>query len=1190
MVALFIMCGFGSAQNNNVIEKELQEILNRRSDEMVEVTIMMKSQIDATTLKAKVVRTDDKSLQKEIVVGELKDFAKNTQNDVMAVLKAEEASGNVSDINALWIVNAISCKATREVIYMLSEHPDVAVMSYDKEVQLITPEQMKEIEAASVNVRGNFPQVTSVNADDVWNLGYTGKNVIVAVLDSGTNTNHIDLKDHLWKGYIDTDDDDTPDTYVNGWNFTVNNGGNSNITDDNGHGTHCAGIVCGDGTSQNNTGIAPDALLMTVKIVGRAGGGSVAQMLSGVQFAVKNGADILSMSLGFKNSQLSTAQKEEIRAAFDNVLEAGVIVCAAAGNDGSTIGAPYNVDYPAACPSPWRNPDQTLEGGLSSVICVGASDLAASSQGPSTWEDTKYNEYPYNEGASMGLIRPDICALGDYIYSSNYTQNSEYAIKSGTSQATPCVAGVIALMLDKNSTLTPAQISQIIEETAQSKPATKNNTVGAGVVDALAAVNSITESVGNPFVNVNAFNPKTIATGIQTINITLKNEGAGASDENTTVTLSLPNDPYVTILNPTQTLGKLGVNDTKTLFFDLNVDSQTPSGHTITFDVTTTSGTFNWEDACSVKVSLTPNLAFYSVSPGLVGTNATSDIKVTMVNNGNKAFTSPITLRLVTTSYDLKYVTLIDNETTIPALGVGEMGTGTFTIETKEPIHPYDFFLETYSESTIGENYVYEFESGLEGWTYLNGSYYYKAPWLHSSEAEAYTNVGESNSGNGHLMSISIVDGTEQQNHSIDNYLVSPIKINVGGNTKVSFYARANNHYYYKEHFGFAVSTRGNSSINDFTTIEEWVITDRATWKKYTVDLSEYVGQEIYVAIRHFFPDQEWVESGYGQELDALDIDDIIFENIIVNTEHNSTYDGNDPYYFNVTASSNPNLPMVGYITATPMSCAMSLSWDAVNGVSEYGVYRDGHRVATVTDPTYIDEHLSYKKEYCYAVTTISSYESGLSEEVCATPLVPTTISVPTNLVAVATSTSTIDLQWDKVNEADNYKVYQGSNLIADEITGTIYTVENLDAETNYCFIVTAVNIVGESEDSESACATTFKDRPAAPIVTATADNESEITLTWESVDGALSYNVYQDEEVIASEITNTTYTITNLDPETNYCFIVTAVNEIGESENSESACATTDEEPIGLIVKSYDLSKAIGDATLTVTLLNKCE
>jgi serine protease AprX len=224
--------------------------------------------------------------------------------------------------------------------------------------------------------------------------------------------------------------------------------------------------VCGDGTAIVTTGIAPDASLMTVKTINRTGGGSVAQMLKGVQFAVENGADVLSMSLGFKNNQLTTSQKEEIRAAFDNVLEANVVVCAAAGNDGDTYGAPNNVDYPAACPAPWRNPDQTLEGGLSSVICVGAHDLNESSRGPSTWEGTSYNDYPYNEGASMGLIRPDISAPGYIIRSTKYSQNDIYELKSGTSQATPCVAGVIALMLEKNSSLTPAQISQIIEETA----------------------------------------------------------------------------------------------------------------------------------------------------------------------------------------------------------------------------------------------------------------------------------------------------------------------------------------------------------------------------------------------------------------------------------------------------------------------------------------------------------------------------------------------------------------------------------------------------------------------------------------------------------------------------------------------------------------------------------------------------
>lgn len=1291
MLTLVMFCNVGFSQNLDVIEKELQEVLNQKNDELVSVSIVLKSQINSAKLHSRAEKHLDKSARREFVIDELKEFSLKTQADVLSYLQAEEKNGKVSGISSLWIVNAISCDASKDVIYKLSSHPDVEIIGYNKEMQLISPEQMKEIKSES-NVKAGGPDahVQAVEAHRVWwEEGYTGKNIVVAVLDSGTNTNHLDLKDHLWKGFIDTDGDEMPDTYVNGWNFVSNN---FDITDDYGHGTHCAGIVCGDGTSMVTTGIAPDASLMTVKTINRSGGGSVAQMINGVQFAVENGADIISMSLGFKNNQLTTTQKETIRSTFDNVLEAGVVVCAAAGNDGDTYGAPNNVDYPAACPAPWTNPDQTLEGGNSSVICVGAIKVDTdndnnpvynpcdfSSRGPSTWEGTLYNDYPYNGGASMGLIRPDISAPGYFIRSTKYNSNDTYEIKSGTSQATPCVAGVIALMLEKNSTLTPAQISQIIEETATSKPATKNNIVGAGVVNALAAVNRITETEGNPFIKINAFAPKSMATGIQTISFTFKNEGAGASDENTSVTLSLSNDPYVTIINPTQTLGKLGVNNSKTLFFDLDIDSQTPSGHTITFNIATTSGTFNWEETCSVKVSLTPNLAFQSVSPGLVSTNATSNIKVTMVNNGTADFTGPITLKLVTTSYDLKYVTLIDDETTIPALGVGETGTGTFTIETKEPTHPYDFFLETYSESTVGRNYVYEFENDLEGWTGIKGSYCYSAPWLHSTEVAAYhIEVGESNSGNGHLKSISYINGTEQQPNSIDNYLVSPVKIKVLEDTKVSFYARANNDYYYKEHFGFAVSTAGNTSVSDFTTIQEWVITDRTTWKKYTVDLSEYYGQEIYVAIRHFFPNDEWENSDNGYYLDALAIDDIIFENVLINTQHSSTFSYDDPYYFNVTASSNPNLPMVGDITATPMSGAMSLEWDAVDGVSKYGIYRDGQRVATVTGTAYVDENLSYNKQYCYAVTTITSYESGLSEEVCATTLEVDKIPAPTNLVATTTSESTIDLMWDIVKEAESYKVYQGTNLIASGITDTKYTVENLDAETNYCFVVTAVNIVGESEYSESACATTLKAKPAPPVVTATADSESAITLTWEAVYGAESYNVYQGTEIIASEITNTTYTITGLEAETNYCFtmtavnetgesassesacattleapkapeapvvtatadgdntviltwnavenatsyniyqyqgtsvvlgiaettytvenltpnttycfVVTAVNEIGESENSEPACATTDEKLTGIIVKSYDLSNHIGETTLTATLINKCE
>ena len=117
----------------------------------------------------------------------------------------------------------------------------------------ISPEAIKEFSnAAASSLRGPASHVVTINADDVWNQGYTGKNVVVAVLDSGTNCEHKDIKANLWEGYVDGN-------LVHGWNFIANN---SDISDAFGHGTHCAGIVCGDGTSGTTTGVAPAILTM----------------------------------------------------------------------------------------------------------------------------------------------------------------------------------------------------------------------------------------------------------------------------------------------------------------------------------------------------------------------------------------------------------------------------------------------------------------------------------------------------------------------------------------------------------------------------------------------------------------------------------------------------------------------------------------------------------------------------------------------------------------------------------------------------------------------------------------------------------------------------------------------------------------------------------------------------------------
>ena len=270
----------------------------------------------------------------------------------------------------------------------------------------------------------------------------------------------------------------------------------------------------------------------------------------------------------------------------------------------------------------------------------------------------------------MGLIRPDITAPGNLIYSLNYLYVDKYQLKSGTSQATPCVAGIIALMLEKNPSLTPAEISQILEETATNKPAAKNNTIGAGHADALAAINAVTEGEGNPYFKLQSYSPTTTKPGDATISVVIKNEGLGASATTASSTLSSVNDPYVTISEASQTIGKMASGDSKTLDFNINIDAQTPNGHIANFTVTTTSGNLKWEDKFSIYINELPNIEIQAVNPDIVNIDKSTNISVVMVNNGTAPLKDPMEITLTTTNYDLRYVTIVEDKATIDALEV----------------------------------------------------------------------------------------------------------------------------------------------------------------------------------------------------------------------------------------------------------------------------------------------------------------------------------------------------------------------------------------------------------------------------------------------------------------------------------------------------------------------------------------
>ena len=498
-ILLIFLSTKGFAQTT--IDPLLMEAMNSYSDnDPIEVVVLMKAQYDRSQLSRKADFIPTKAERRDFVVNELKAFAEVSQHDLKRVLSEMESHGMVSSVRSLWSANTLYFEATKLAILDLAERTDIETITLNTQHQWIAEGETPKPASAT---RDTTPNITKVKADQVWELGYTGAGVVVAVVDSGVNYNHLDLADHLWDGgeefphhgYDIVNDDNDP-------------------MDDKGHGTHCAGTVLGDGTAGSLTGMAPEATLMCVKSIRGDGFGGAVNIAGGMEWSVEHGCDLISMSLGMVGA--GVADKEILRRTCEAILDAGIVALVCAGNEGMNIlqimyPIPNNVRVPASCPPPYLDPDQmTNPGPLSCVVAVGAvnyNDVAAdfTSQGPVTWQDTEFGDYAYNPG--IGLIRPDVCAPGVGIKSLDYENTSGYTNMDGTSQATPCVAGIVALMLQKNPELTPAEICRILEETSVKLTPTKSNVTGVGRVDALAAVNAVPtwDGVEETALNANLF-------------------------------------------------------------------------------------------------------------------------------------------------------------------------------------------------------------------------------------------------------------------------------------------------------------------------------------------------------------------------------------------------------------------------------------------------------------------------------------------------------------------------------------------------------------------------------------------------------------------------------------------------------------------------------------------------------------
>ena len=243
------------------------------------------------------------------------------------------------------------------------------------------------------------------------------------------------------------------------------------------------------------------------------------------------------------------------------------------------------------------------------------------------------------------------------------------------------------------------------------------------------------------------------------------------------------------------------------------------------------------------------------------------------------------------------------------------------------------------------------------------------------------------------------------------------------------------------------------------------------------------------------------------------------------------------------------------------------LKWEAAENALGYNIYEivsgNAEYIDMAEGTTYTVAGLTPNTPYFFAVTAVrNEQESERTENVYAmtNDLVP---GAPSNLVATTMDATSIGLTWVAGENATGYNIYRDGVKVGDA-TGLLYVDRDLTPGTYYCYTVKGVRGTVESEkESNQACATTAGTKPVPPVapssLKAEVVNETSIKLTWNAIGNAITYNVYQDGEMIAT-VELPSYTVEGLEKSTEYCFTVTAVNQAGESEKSDEVCMTLGE------------------------------
>ena len=333
-------------------------------------------------------------------------FRDNLNNNLVHAQSAQDNMVRQNDgeiINNYHIINGVSALMTEDAIEVLSKNKDVLYIEPDIEVQVLE----QPIEGSVINFAFEYPNqiipwgVERVNATIVHPIT-KGSGIKIAVLDSGIDYTHPDLNDNYKGGYDFINYDNDP-------------------MDDYGHGTKVAGVIAAEDNSFGIVGVSPEASIYGVKVIRNDGAGYLSSVIQGIEWAIDNDMDIITMSLG---TQIPSISFEN---AVNNAYNSGVLVVASAGNLGGNT--PDTVVYPAK---------------YDSVIAVSAIDRN-------------------NNLASFSSIGPAVELTAPGLFTTSTLMGGNYSSFSGTSAAAPYVSGVAALLMVLEPSLTNVQIRQQLQ-------------------------------------------------------------------------------------------------------------------------------------------------------------------------------------------------------------------------------------------------------------------------------------------------------------------------------------------------------------------------------------------------------------------------------------------------------------------------------------------------------------------------------------------------------------------------------------------------------------------------------------------------------------------------------------------------------------------------------------------------------